>query len=153
MAFSIKQLLFWMAVLAFGLVAMFSKDMPVLGRLFDLLTLGILIGAAYGAWLSTGQARAFCIGFLCWAALYFYLFKRTFEINRAISEMISLAYRSIGTQIVVPRTGGGGLGFRPQYPNFIAVFHSLLLLLVGILGGWVTVYFYRKRQRMLAQET
>jgi hypothetical protein len=25
-----------------------------------------------------------------------------------------------------------------------------LLLLIGLIGGWVTVYFYRKRERMLA---
>jgi hypothetical protein len=151
MAFSIKQLLFYVAVLAFGLVAMLSKDMLVLGRLFDLLTLGILIGMAYGAWLSTGPARAFCIGFLCWAALYFFLFKRTFEFTRAMSEMISLAYRAVGPVIIVPT--GGFRGFPVLYPNFTSAFHSLLLLFLGLIGGWVTVYFYRRRQRIPSQQT
>jgi hypothetical protein len=59
MAFSIKQLLFSMAVVAFGLVALLSEFKPLLGHLFDLLTLGILIGMAYGAWMSTGESRAF----------------------------------------------------------------------------------------------
>jgi hypothetical protein len=100
MAFSVKQLLVWMAVLAFGLVALVSEDKPILGKLFDLLTLGILIGMAYGAWLSTGESRAFRVGFLCWAFLYFFLFKKIFDVG--ISDLISSAYREL-----IDRAWGG----------------------------------------------
>jgi hypothetical protein len=31
--------------------------------------------------------------------------------------------------------------------------HLLLSLLFGLVGGWVTVYFYRQRQRMLNQRS
>jgi hypothetical protein len=147
MAFSIKQLLFWMAIVAFGLVAMFSRK-PVIGMLFDLLTLGILIAAAYGAWLSYGELRAFRVGFLCWAVVYFLLFKQKF--NVPVNDLIRRAYRAVQPPIPGLQNGGGfGGGGFGLHPNFNSVFHSLFLLLLGVVGGWVTVYFYRKRQRML----
>jgi hypothetical protein len=31
--------------------------------------------------------------------------------------------------------------------------HLLVSLVSGVIGSWVTVYFYRKRQRMLARRT
>ncbi|HEX2475899.1 MAG TPA: hypothetical protein VHK01_14205 [Lacipirellulaceae bacterium] len=162
MAFSIKQLLFSMAVVAFGLVAMLSEYRPHLGKLFDLLTLGILIAVAYGVWLASGERRAFRIGFLCWALLYFFLFKKTLDVG--ISELITRAYRAVSQPVVVlpPGTGGGGIagggfgggGAWPiPYGNFAPVFHSMFLLLLGVIGGWVTVYVYRKRERMVARRT
>ena len=161
MAFSIKQLLFWMAVVAFGLVALVSEDKPVLGKLFDLLTLGILIGLAYGAWLSTGESRVFRVGFLSWAFLYCLLFKKIFDIG--ISDLISSAYLELidrawggvppGMTIPEPPVfGERGIG-NYVYPNFHLVGHSLILLLLGFVGGWVTVFFYRKRQRMPENQT
>ena len=104
MAFSIKQLLFCMTVVAFGLVAMLSEYRPLLGKLFDLLTLGILIAMAYGAGLSSGEPRAFRVGFLCWASLYFFLFKKTFDVG--ISDLISRAYRGL-FDLVWSASGGG----------------------------------------------
>jgi hypothetical protein len=161
MAFSIKQLLFCVAVLAFGLVAMLSEDNAVLGHLFDLLTLGVLIGMAYGAWLSAGETRAFRVGFLCWSLLYFFLFKKIFDVG--IADLISGGYLDLIVHAFT--TGGIPQGMKiPEppvfsqrgvgaylYPNFHLVFHSLLLLLLGIIGGWVTMFFYRKRQRILDQ--
>jgi hypothetical protein len=161
MAFGIKQLLVCVAVVALGLVALLS-DAPVLGRLFDLLTLGILIGMAYGAWLASGESRAFRVGFVCWALLYFVLFKKIFDVG--VADLVSRAYRELLDRAWRDGGGGGlpqgmtlpepavfserGIG-QYMYPNFHAVGHSLFLLLVGVIGGWVTVYFYRKRQRML----
>ncbi len=162
MAFSIKQLLFSTAVVAFGLVALFSEDNPLLGRLFDLLTLGILVGMAYAAWLSTGESRVFRLGFLCWGAVYFLLFKKIFDVG--LSDMISRAYRGL-FDLAWSASGGWPQGMTvPEplvfsergvvdhvYPNFYVTCHSLLLLLIGVIGGWVTVYFYRERQRRLRQ--
>jgi hypothetical protein len=171
MAFSIKQLLFSMAFVAFGLMAMLSEYRPLLGKLFDLLTLGILIAMAYGVWLSSGERRAFRVGFLCWALLYFYLFKKTFSVG--ISELINYAFRVVQPPPVIPggfgrgayggggmaggAYGGGGYGggafSGSYYGNFTPVFHSMFLLLLGIVGGWLTVYFYRKREQMLARRS
>jgi hypothetical protein len=159
MAFNIKQLLFCVAVVAFGLVALFNAK-PVVGKLFDLLTLGILIATAYGAWLSYGEFRAFRVGFLCWAILYFLLFKKKFDVG--IYDLINLAYRAVQPPINVPPpfprgSGGGGFGGGGGvfggfglHPNFNSVCHSLFLLLLGVVGGCVTVYYYRKRHRLLA---
>jgi hypothetical protein len=162
MAFSIKQLLFSMAVVAFGLVALLSGFKPLLGYLFDLLTLGILIGMAYGAWMSTGESRAFRLGFLCWGVLYFLLFKKIFDVG--LSDLVSRAFRGL-LNLIWGESGGvpqdwtlpeppilserGTVDF--EYSNFYITCHSLLLLLIGLIGGWVTVYFYRKRVRMLAK--
>jgi hypothetical protein len=137
---------------------MFSEYRPLLGKLFDLLTLGILIAMAYGVWLSSGERRAFRVGFLCWALLYFYLFKKTFGVG--ISELINYAFRAVQPPPVIsPGNGGGGMtgsyfdvaGIQFPYGNFTPVFHSMLLLLVGVIGGWVTVYFDRKREQKLAK--
>jgi hypothetical protein len=165
MAFSIKQLLFSTAVVAFGLVTMLSEYRPLLGRLFDLLTLGILIAMAYGVWLASGERRAFRVGFLCWALLYFYLFKKTFSVG--IAELINYAFRAVQPPPEFTRgyggyggggmtggaysgTYGGGGGIQFPYGNFTPAFHSMFLLLLGVIGGFVTVYFYRKRASMLA---
>ena len=124
MAFSIKQLLFSMAVVAFGLVAMLSEDKPLLGKLFDLLTLGILIAMAYGAWLSTGECRAFRLGFLCWALLYFYLFKKIFNVG--LSDMISRAFRGL-LNLVWSASGGGQTMMLPG-PSYSASEVSWIIL-------------------------
>jgi nitrate reductase NapE component len=34
--------------------------------------------------------------------------------------------------------------------RFLYIGRCLFALLLGLIGGWVTVYFYHKRQRMLA---
>jgi len=144
MAFSIKQLLFCIAVVAFALVAVLN-DEPILGKLFDLLTLGILIATAYGAWLSHGELRAFRVGFLCWAVLYFLLVKKTFDVG--VHDLIGRAYRAIQPPSQAP------IQFVYLFHNFHSVCHSLFLLLLGVIGGWVTVYFYRKRQRALTSSS
>ena len=119
-----------------------------------------LIAMAYGIWLSSGERRAFRVGFLCWALLYFLLFKKSFSVG--ITWLIKYAYRAVQPPPVIafpPGTGGGfsgggsfgGGGIQFPYTNFTPVFHSMFLLLLGLVGGWVTVYFYRKRERMLAK--
>jgi hypothetical protein len=152
MRFSIKHLLFCMAVVAFELGAL-TSDKPVLGKLIALVTLGILIAAAYGAWLSQGELRAFRVGFLCWAVLYFLLFNKAFDVG--VHDLIRLAYLAYRPPMIVApggqSGGGGGFGGGGFDPNFYPVCHSLFLLLLGLIGGWVTVYFYRKRQKMLTE--
>ena len=150
MAFSIKQLLFSMAVIAFAIVAI-NVDKPVFGKLFDVMTLGIIIAAAYGAWLATGKRRAFRIGFFCWAILYFVLVKKKFDLGT--DDLLRLAYRELLAPPINIPSGqlglSGGGGFLGAHPNFFPVCHSLMLLLLGVVGGCITAYFYQKRQQML----
>jgi hypothetical protein len=139
MAFSTKHLLFCMAVVAFGVMAMFS-DSSVVGQLFELLTLAVLIATAYRAWLSHGELRAFRVGFLCWAVLYFLLVKRTADFG--VNDLIGRAFRAFHP------TNAGQQPWVFYDPNFSQVCHSLILLLFGLIGGWVTVYLYRKHRRV-----
>ena len=155
MAFSIKQLLLCMAYVAIGLMALANADKPFIKELVDLLTLGTLVFMAYAAWTRQAEPRAFRIGFLCWGALYYWMFKRRFDIGTL--HLIDLASRMVqpdGVQQGGFGGGGGGVfgggGFGGNWvANFHSISHSVLLLLFGLIGGWVTVYFYRKRQRML----
>jgi hypothetical protein len=124
------------------------------------LTLGILIGVAYGVWLAKGESRAFRVGFLCWAVVYFVLFKKIFDVG--LSDLISSAFVKLNIRANFPYNmegftfpeppvfGERGLG-QYLYPNFHLTCHSLLMLLMGLVGGWVTVYFYRRRERTLRQ--
>ena len=47
---------------------------------------------------------------------------------------------------------GTGEAYDEAYSNWLNRFdtigQSLIALILGLVGGWVTVYFYRKRQRM-----
>jgi hypothetical protein len=166
MAFSVKQLLFSMAVVAFGVAALVNADKPFVFQLFDLLTLAILIAIAYGAWIHQGAQRAYRIGFLCWAALYYWFVKGGFDVGAG--EVIDYAARVFGPERPSAGYGYGGYSVQSDglfdepppsrtgygsygwYTGFRSIGHSMLLLFFGLVGGWVTVYFYRKRARMLA---
>jgi hypothetical protein len=166
MAFSVKQLLFLMAVVAFGVAALANADKPFVSHLFDLLTLALLIAIAYGAWINQGAQRAYRIGFLCWAALYYWFFKEGFNIGAG--DVIDYAARVLGPERPSAGYGYGGYSMQsddlfaePQqtrerygpygwYMGFRSIGHSMFLLFFGLIGGFVTVYFYRKRQRKLA---
>ncbi|HEX2475900.1 MAG TPA: hypothetical protein VHK01_14210 [Lacipirellulaceae bacterium] len=168
MAFSVKQLLFSMAVVAFGVAALVNADKPFVFQLFDLLTLAILIAIAYGAWINQGAQRAYRIGFLCWAALYYWFFKEGFNIGAG--DLIDYAARVFGPERPSGGYGrdrgyGGYSGYGMQsgdlfdwqaapgnyhwYIGFRSIGHSLLVLFFGLVGGWLTVYFYRKRERRM----
>jgi hypothetical protein len=163
MAFSVKQLLFSMAVVAFGVAALVNADKPFVFQLFDLLTLAILIAIAYGAWIHQGAQRAYRVGFLCWAALYYWFFKEGFNIGAG--EVIDYAARVFGPErpsagiyfdlqtdlpFEEPPQEGTRYGSYGWYTGFQSIGHSMLLLFFGLVGGWVTVYFYRKRASKLA---
>jgi hypothetical protein len=161
MAFSVKQLLFMMAVAAFGVAALANADKPFVFQLFDLLTLAILIAIAYGAWINQGAQRAYRLGFLCWAALYYWFFKQQFNIGTG--DLIDVV--TYMTQPIRPSARYRGdsmppvdiFGVTARGPNYVwrtayrSIGHSLFLLFFGLVGGWVTVYFYHKRERMLAK--
>ncbi len=75
-----------------------------------------------------------------------------------VHDLINRAYFEFFQPVIIVPGGQGGGGFGDggggwvsRFPNFHSVCHCLFLLLLGIIGGWVTVYFYRKRQKMLAE--
>jgi hypothetical protein len=151
MAFSIKQLLFCMAVIAFGLTALANARFLFMGELVDLVTLGLLITVAYSAWTTLGEKRAYRIGFLCWSLLYVWLTNKSFDFGQM--ELIELLCRPLGYDASLPVFDDdpfGELGTEANnwVHNLISIGNCLILLLFGLVGGWLTVYFYRKRQRL-----
>jgi hypothetical protein len=151
MSFSIKHLLLIIALLALGLVALANSDRRLVIEAVQVSMIAIFVLTSYGIWISYGATRAFRSGFLVWASLYFlfhclvsveHLDLRT---SRLLGPFLTVfhpnvyTYDSQGT-----RTGVHGTIMRQYY--FVG--HSLLALAFGLIGGWVTVYFYRKRQRM-----
>jgi hypothetical protein len=157
MAFSTKHLLFAFIVAAIGLVALLNADLPILAELIDLLTLITLILCAYGIWVTQGAQRAFRIGFVAWAGIYFVLTKKwDYSWNLATGKLITIAseimFPSRITELnVSDPTGERFLAAQAEWiGRYTSIAHCLFALGFGVLGGWVTVHFYRKRQQMLA---
>jgi hypothetical protein len=160
MSFSIKQFLFCIAVVVIGLAALANADKLFIKELIDLLTVGILIFMAYSAWTSDGQRRAFRIGFVLWGLLYYWFFKHNFDIGTTeILFRLSPAFqKAIATSPA--STSSPDLFGPPQLSqqrgpavdwdkSYYSIGNALFLLLFALIGGCVTVYFYRKRQRTL----
>lgn len=150
MTFSIKHLLFAVLVIAAGIASLANAGTLFVSYGFDLLTLAILIATAYGIWLSQGEVRAFRIGFLSWAVLYCVAVKWPFDIGASyLIDRVALLFRRD------PTTEADLFGSW-RYVDWRSSFHSiadcLVALTFGLIGGWVTVYFYRKRQRMLNKQ-
>jgi len=138
MAFSVKQLLVFMLIAGLGMGALANADRPFANESVNLLTVGVLLLMAYGVWVSEDEIRAFRIGFLCWVALFWCTIKWPYNIGA--DRAISVANEFL----------------RPSGPvsdwinSYYVIARCLLSLLAGFIGGWVTVYFYRKRQLMLS---
>jgi hypothetical protein len=136
MAFSIKHILFGMAFIAIGLAALRNADVRFAKQAINLLVLATVIVVAYGIWTSQGEQRAFRIGFVCWVALFWLTIRLEFDIGA--DQMISYA-----NEILRPKSEVG-----KWITAYFQIGRSLLSLLAGLVGGWVTLFFYRKRQHM-----
>src|SRR3954463_4473010 len=162
MSFSIKQLLLCMAVMAIGLMALANAGKPFVKELIDLLTLCTLIWMAYFAWISDGPRRAFRLGFVSWGVLYYWLFKHAFDIGTTrLLVLLSAAFRNLDQRVSNPNNPASGISapdlFGPPQiasptaeweESYYSIGNALFLLLFALIGGWITLYFYRKRQRM-----
>jgi hypothetical protein len=151
MSFSIKQLLLLVAFVAFGLTALANARFLFMGELVDLVTLGLLITIAYSAWATHGEKRAYRIGFLCWSLLYVWATNKSFDFGQL--ELIELLCRPLGYDASLPIFDDDpfadlGTEGNNWVHNLISIGDCLLLLLFGLVGGWVTVYMYRKRLQM-----
>ena len=155
MSFSIKQLLLGMAVVAVALAALLTAHKPFVATLVRLATLSISILLAYGIWTSDRETRAFRIGFLCWGGVFFLsnVLIQTKMLDLGVDD---LADQLVGwfypdefqfsrTGTIIGVTSGGGTWL---LRDFKLIFQCIVSLLLGFIGGWVTVYFYRKRQKM-----
>ncbi len=140
MAISVRQLLVTVLFSCFALAALINHERTFMLEFVKIVTFGALVAMAYGAWAGAGENRAFCAGFVLWGGLYYLLF-----------VVIQTERFDLGTDVLLLR-----LGRRLDHAGFSwALYektgHLLLSILFGLVGGWVTVYFYRKRQRMLGQ--
>jgi hypothetical protein len=134
MAISIKQFLLLILFIAFALAALLNSERTFMVEMVKLTTLGALILIAYTAWVSTGERRAYCVGFVLWCGIYYLLFVvlRTHRID-------------VGTETFIlwlgPKLNRGKI----MWAVFERTGHLLFSLLFGFIGAWVTVYFYRRR--------
>jgi hypothetical protein len=145
MAFSIKQLLVVVLVAAVGLAGLLHPERDLFQNLMNVLTVAILIYFAYGIWTTTGEERAFCVGFFVWCALYFIDHARKFlGIHLGLPDALSLLY----VQLNLEATSGQGTYDPMALSRFHDIGQCVFALLLGLIGGWVTVYFYRQREKV-----
>jgi hypothetical protein len=143
MAVSVKQLLVSILFVGFAIAALLNHQRPYMLEFVKLVTFGTLVAMAYGIWATAGEDRAFCTGFLLWGGLYYVLFVviRTDSIDLG-TEMLLMR---LGTQLDLTSP-------RFTWAIYEKTGHLLISIVSGVIGSWVTVYFYRKRQRMLANQ-
>jgi hypothetical protein len=138
MSFSLKQFLLLVLFVGFALAALMNSEQAFMIELVKLVTFLTLVLMAYGIWANVGQRRAYCAGFLLWGGIYYTLFVvlRTPRID-------------IGTDTFILWLGHKLESGRIIWAVYEKTAHLLLSLLLGIIGAWVTVFFYRMRVRIL----
>jgi len=136
MSISVKQFLLLILFAGFALAALMNSERTFMVELVKLVTFGTLVLMAYGAWANVGERRAYCAGFVLWGGIYYALFVviRTHRID-------------LGTETFLLWLGPKLDQGRIMWAVFEKTGHLLLSLFFGILGAWVTVYFYRKRRQ------
>lgn len=137
MALSLKHFLLLILFAGFALAALLNSERTFMVETVKLVTFGALVLMAYGAWANIGERRAYCAGFLLWGGVYYTLFVvlRTHRID-------------VGTERFLLWLGPKLDSGRIMWAVFEKTGHLLLSLLFGIIGAWVTVFYYRKRQNM-----
>jgi hypothetical protein len=137
MSFSLKQFLLLILFLGFALAALMNSEETFMIELVKLVAFGALVLTAYAAWVSAGERRAYCIGFVLWAGIYYLLFVvlRTSRID-------------LGTETLILWLGNHLESGRVIWAVYEKTAHLLFSLLFGIIGAWITVFFYRQRVRM-----
>jgi hypothetical protein len=142
MAFSVKQFLLLILFVGFALAALLNSERTFMLEFVKLVTFLALVFMAYGAWAYAGDTRAYCSGFVLWGGFYYLMFvviqsrRWDFGVENLLLWLGQLLDRMTSGQIiwaVYEKTG-----------------QLLLSILFGIIGGWVTVHFYRQRRKRLA---
>jgi hypothetical protein len=140
MALSLKHFLLLILFAAFALAALTHSERAWMLEIVKFVTFGALIVMAYGIWAYAGERRAFRAGFVLWGGAYylFYVIVQSRPIDLGTDRMINWLFWKLEP--------GRGI-----WAVFEKSSHLLFSLLFGIIGGWVTVYFYRRRERTLRQ--
>jgi hypothetical protein len=141
MAFSLRHFLLLILYAGFALAALMNSERTFMLETVKLVTFAVLVLMAYGAWTNVGARRAFCCGFVLWGGIYYALFV-AIRTNRI----------DIGTERFLLWLGPKLDAGRIMWAVFEKTGHLLFSLFFGILGAWVTVYFYRRRQQALSPE-
>lgn len=152
MAFNVKQLLVCVAVVAFALAALVMANKPYVTSLGRFATIGFHVFMSYEIWTTEGERRAFRVGFLACGCVYFlfHVVLNVDALNFGTATLISPLLTVIHPDVYVRDSQGTITGIHGiLYENFFLVGHCFLTLLFGVIGGWITVYFYRKRQKLL----
>jgi hypothetical protein len=155
MSFSIKQLLGLILVFSLGLGALIGSNNPLIASLAKPIVVGVFALFAYGIWTSKAETRAFRIGFLCWGGLYFLLYAvgdgKTIDLGlRYLPDRLITTF---APNILIRDAQGTITQVNGEWlDRFRLIGRCVLSIVLGIVGGWVTVHFYHKRQRMLAEE-
>ncbi len=140
MALSLKQLLLLILFAGFALAALRYSERTFMIELVKVVAFATLVLMAYATWANVGERRAYCAGFVLWGGIYYTLF------------VVLRSHRiDIGTDTFLLWLGPKLDSGRIMWAVFEKTGHLLLSLLFGILGAWVTVYFFRRRTRMLGE--
>jgi hypothetical protein len=141
MAISVKQLLVSILFFGFAIAALINHERAYMLEFVKLVTFASFAVMAYGIWAGMGEPRAFCTGFLLWGGLYYLLFVvlQTELFDLGTDTLLLL----LGRRLALDHAGF-------SWALYEKAGHLLLSLVFGVFGGWLTVYFYRKRQRMLS---
>jgi hypothetical protein len=168
MSFSIKQLLFLTSVVAVCLVALTNASRPLVPPLMQMLLFAVLASMAYGAYLSTGERRAFRVGFLCWV-IAMGTFGMTgagnpYALLQAVFDRAAPLFKPKAEELMALNPFPGAISnsvltfSRTEPPteyewedSFRRVGFSIIPMIWGFIGGWVTVLVYRKRQRIIRE--
>jgi hypothetical protein len=137
MAISVKQLLLLILFVGFALAALANSERTFMVEMVKLVTFFTLVVMAYSAWSNVGERRAYCAGFVLWGGIYYTLF------------VVMRSHRvDLGTETFLLWLGPKLDSGRIMWAVFEKTGHLLFSLLFGIIGAWVTVHFYRRRQRI-----
>jgi hypothetical protein len=138
MPLSLKQFLLLVLFAGFALAALMNSERPMMLEWVKLVTFLTLLFMAYGAWANTGESRAYCAGFLLWGGFYYLTF-----------VVIQSRRIDLGTDHMLLWIGHYLESGRVIWAVYEKIGHLVLSLLFGIVGGSVTVCFYRKRESTL----
>jgi hypothetical protein len=140
MALSLKHFLLLILFAAFALAALTHSERAYMLEIVKFVTFATLVVMAYGIWAYAGERRAYQAGFVLWGGAYYLLYVII------QSRPVDLGTDRLVTWLFWKLEPGRGI-----WAVFEKSSHLLFSLLFGIIGGWVTVYFYGKRQQRLRE--
>jgi hypothetical protein len=137
MALSLKHFLLLVLFAGFALAALTHSERAYMLEIVKFVTFGTLVVMAYGTWAYAGQRRAYRAGFVLWGGAYYvlYVIIQSRPIDLGTDRLVNWLFWKLEP--------GRGI-----WAVFEKTSHLLFSLAFGIIGGWVTVYFYRRRRAL-----